>query len=72
MRLELEWRIPWPADWTEEKKNQAAERLVSYMRDGTFYETERRMRVVNAAVKGTLMNKDGVSLRDPYVTLVLE
>ena len=40
--IEIEWRIPWPAEWDNVKKRRAADRLAGYMRDGTFVDLEKR------------------------------
>jgi hypothetical protein len=73
VRLDLEWRIPWPAEWDGDKKTKAAERLAEYMRTGTFYETQRRMRVVEARVeKLEAQPSRAVPTNEPYLVLVLE
>ena len=66
MILELDWHIPWEAEWDVPKKNAAAEKLASYIKGGTIYETKTRMRVTVAEV---MTNGPG---SDPYLRLRLE
>jgi hypothetical protein len=64
--LEIEWRIPWDAAWEHSKKVAAAERLVDYMRRGTFFDTTSRMKVASAEVRQINPSDD------PYIVLTLE
>lgn len=68
MKLEIEWRIPWPATWDLEKKLKASEKLAEYMNKGTFFESRRRMRASNVQIVKPAINGG----EDPYITLELE
>lgn len=67
MKIDLEWRIPWPADWEREKKVRAAEKLASYANDGTIFESKNRM-LGKAEVAYTSGNHDD----DPFLRIRLE
>ena len=69
MRLELEWRIPWEPGWDQAKKEAAADKLADYMRKGTFFETQRRMRASEVTVVKPNTEKGN---NDPYITFTLE
>lgn len=66
MPIDLEWRIPWEAGWSVQKKIAAAERLVKYMTQGTFFETASRARVIEAKVV------QNTPTSDPFIKLRLE
>ena len=65
LKIELEWRVPWPGTWPIEKKRNAANRLVSYVTSGTFFETSRRMMATARVV-------DGQGGSDPWIEITLE
>jgi hypothetical protein len=75
--INLEWRIPWPAEWGRGKKTQAAERLCDYINTGTLYDREKRM-LAKAVVKGggndatQASDHPSVSDNSPYLLITLE
>lgn len=69
MILTFEWRVPWPNEWDGERKLRAAEKLVDYMERGTMFETQRRMKVVQARAC-TVASTTGES--DPWIEFTLE
>lgn len=66
MDIEIEWRIPWDDKWDVPKKVKAAEKLVSYMREGKFFDRVSSMEVVEARV--VQMNPSA----NPFIILRLE
>lgn len=52
VKLELEWHMPFPADWDKDKRERALEKLVEYATQGTIFETRTRMKVTDARAAG--------------------
>lgn len=52
MIINLEWRIPWDETVKPENRKKAADKLVSYINEGTMYEVTKRMKA-HARVGGT-------------------
>lgn len=63
---ELEWRVPWEAGWSLEKKVAAAEKLVSYIKRGTWFDVASRAQVTEAQVV------QHTPTSEPYITMKLE
>lgn len=67
MILELEWRIPWDADWDQGKKLRAAEKLVGYINQGTMFESR-----IRAMAKAEIAEDSLGRNNDPYIKIRLE
>lgn len=63
---ELEWRIPWEASWPLEKKVAAAEKLVGYIKRGTWFDVASRAQVTEAQVV------QQTPTSEPFITMKLE
>ena len=75
MKLSMEWRIPWEADWPQDKKIKAAEKIIDYINRGTLFEERSRMRVADAQVVArNVTSPDGKAStpEDPYILFTLE
>jgi hypothetical protein len=64
--IDIEWRIPWESGWDQEKRIRAAEKLVDYMKRGTFFTVDSRARLIEANVVVPAPHID------PYITMKLE